>query len=112
MKNHSDIKIIDGDYTKSSSFEGLILDYGGFTKMVNEFIEIETNGSKTVIFYDIQIEGHRIIEKSDDGITPDFISADIDSVEIDIQSVEINDSVVELTSELKSKFEKIVKTLI
>jgi len=111
MENYSDIKIVDGDYTNSSSFERLILDYDGCTKMVNEFIEIETNGSKIVIFYDIRIEGHSTIEKGDE-LTPDFIYVDVDSVDIDIQSIEINDSVTELTSELKSKFEKIVKELI
>jgi len=109
--NHSDIKLIDGDYTKSSSFEDLILEFEGCTKMENEFIVIESNGSNIVITYDIQIEGHYHIDRGD-YFTPDYVSVDVDSVDVEIQSVEIDESEIKLTKEMESIFETIVKKLI
>jgi hypothetical protein len=110
--NPADVKLIHGDYTKSSDFENLIIEFDGCTKMDAEFIEVEsTNGSKIVITYDIQIEGHSYTERGD-YFTPDYTSVEIDSVDVDIQSVEIDENEIELTKELESIFEKIVKKLI
>lgn len=109
--NPSKSKINWGDYKPSSEFENLVYDGEGSSTESDQFIELECNGFKVVISYDLYVEGSISYEKGD-YYTPEHTDVNVNTVDVTIKSIEIDGYEVELTKEMSKLFENVVKQLI
>lgn len=109
--NPSKSKIISGDYIKSSEFENIIFDGEGDSSETDQFVELECDGFNIVVIYDLYVDG-TISYSRGDYWTPDYTEVDVDTIDVTIKSIEIDEYEVELTKEMATIFETIVKQLI
>jgi len=99
------------DFTPSSEFENLVFDGEGFASLTDEFMDLSCDGFNIVVTYNVNLSGHIFYERGDYW-TPDYTSVDVDDVDITITAISIDEYEVDLTKELVSVFEKVVKQLI
>ena len=109
--NPSKSKLICGDYKPSSEFENLIYDGEGSSTETDQLVELECDGFKIIVSYDLYVVGSISYERGDYW-TPDYTSVDVDDVDITITAITIDEYEVELTKEMSKIFENIVKQLI
>ena len=99
------------DFTTSSNFEDLIFDGEGYASLTDEFMDLSCDGFNIVVTYNVNLSG-RISHSSSDYWTPSYTEVEVDEVDITITAITIDEYEVDLTKELVSVFEKVVKQLI
>jgi len=86
----SNIKIVDGDYTKTEDWEELICENEGRFSREGEFMAFEVDGLDLVISYELEVSG---ITEYDPGdyYTPPYSDFQITDETIYVTDVTLND---------------------
>lgn len=109
--NPSKSKLNWGDYLPSSDFENRIFEGEGSSSETDQFVELECDGFKIVVTYDLFIDGTISYDRGDYW-TPDYTEVNVTTFDVTIKSIEIDEYEVEMTKEMAQLFETIVKQLI
>lgn len=109
--NPSKSTITNKDFTPYSDFENLIEEGEGFATLKDECMILDCEGFEVSINYNVDITGHVYFEKGD-WWTPSSVEVEVDTVDVTITSITVDEYDVDLTPELVSVFEKVVKKLI
>lgn len=105
--NPQNTKLVDGDFIKSDDFSDKVYENEGSYYNDCQYMTFECGELKIDINYELSISGS-ISEDSGDYWTPPSCDVDVDDVDITITNVFIDEDEVELTSDLKKVFLKLV----
>lgn len=105
--NPSYMTLIDGDYTKSSEFNDIIIEFDGYITLKNQYMTFTQNQLNIEIIFDISICGD--INRNDGDYSDYLYVSNINSY-INITTVLIDTYELDLSKELLIIFENIVKS--
>ena len=106
--NLENLKMIDGEYTKSEDWDELIFENEGSFNKDEEYMIFNSDGVEIVINYELSVSG-RIQHDPGDYWTPSYTEVDIIDEDITISNVTIDDYELELTKEIESLLVKEIK---
>jgi hypothetical protein len=108
--NPKNVEVIDGQYIHSTFWSEEI----ETNRSISDdecWILVKSNGFEVNIEFELYVDGYTETERGDYW-TPSFSETIIDKVELNVKSVQIDEYSVELSKELKSKLEQLVKSII
>lgn len=106
--NFNDIKLVDGQFTKSSMWEELVFENEGSFSQDEQSMIFECGDNEVAINFNYCVDAH-IDEDRGDYYTPSSTEAVIDDVDVTIESVYINDVETNVDSETFAFFTRLVK---
>lgn len=105
--NFNNLKLIDGDYTKSDDWFEMICENGCFSTD-SQYMTFSSDGIDVVVDFDLSVIGS-VSHDPGDYWTPPYTDVDISEVEVNVTSLHIDEWEVELTKELKNFLEVEIK---
>jgi len=102
----NEMKFIDGDYTKSSSWDSLIMENGSFSRDC-QFMTFDCFGFRVEIEFDMIVSGRHEWDPGD-YLNPPTSYCDIDDVDIDVTSLYVDEYEVDITHEIIDILKKVI----
>jgi hypothetical protein len=105
------LKFVDGDFTKSTHWDDLILENEGSFSEKDVYIILTDNKNTVDVMFNLYLSA-KITKSWGDYYTPSHTDIDIDDITIDINSVIINEEEVEITQEIRKSLSAKIKEII
>lgn len=95
--NIDNIKLLHGDFSKSESWDDMIMNGGSFVKD-NQYMTFDNNGSEVTVGFELSVIGTHTYDPGDYD-TPPYSDCDISDVNILIDYLTIDDESIDTNKE-------------